>query len=329
MNISDIARLAGVSSAAVSRYLNNGYLSEQKSEAIRKVIEETGYTPSKQAQMLRTKKTNLIGIILPKIDSESISRMVSGISSVVSAAGYEILFANTENDDEKELGYLNIFKNNRVDGIILIATVLTKKHRDLLKTITVPVVILGQKSEQTPCIFHDDYHAAYDLATEFMKGGCKKIAAISVNKKDVAVGVNRLQGLLDAALDAKVSIDPERIKIGPFSMDSGYENAKLIMEKYPDTDAIFCATDSIAVGALKYLRDAGIAVPDQVSIAGFGYSRMSRIVTPSLSTVHFYYKTCGQKGADLLLSLLESKDVPVKAIQLNYEIIKQESIRSK
>lgn len=327
MNISDIAKLAGVSSAAVSRYLNNGYLSPEKKDAIRKVIDETGYTPSKQAQMLRTKKTNLIGVIIPNIDSESVARMVAGVTSILNTSGYETLLANTENNIDKELSYLNIFKNNRVDGIIFVATILTRRHRELLKELTIPVVILGQKSDYFPCIYHDDYHAAYDMTEQFIKGGCRKFAVIGVTKKDIAVGSGRLQGFMDACRDHKIEADPSRIKIGPFSMQSGYDNAALLLTAYPDTDALFCLTDQIATGAVTYLKEAGISIPDQVSVCGFGHSRTSRVITPALSTVHFYYRTCGENGATLLLSLLQKKDVPVKSIQLNYEIIARDSIR--
>lgn len=327
MNISDIAKMAGVSSAAVSRYLNNGYLSRDKKEAIKKVIEETGYTPSKQAQMLRTKKTNLIGVVIPNIDSESVARMVAGITSILNASGYETLLANTENNVEKELSYLNIFKNNRVDGIIFIATVLTRKHKEILKDMSIPVVMLGQKSDYLPCIYHDDYHAAYDLAEEFINGGCRRFAAIGVTKKDIAVGTGRIQGLLDACRDHDIEVDFSRIKTGPFSMQSGYDNAALLMKNYPDTDAIFCLTDQIATGAITYLKEAGISIPKQVSVCGFGHSRTSKVITPALTTVHFYYRTCGENGAALLLALLQEKEVPVKSIQLNYEVIRQDSIR--
>lgn len=329
MTISDIAKMAGVSSAAVSRYLNNGYLSAEKKEAIRAVIEKTGYMPSRQAQVLRTKKTNLIGVIIPNIDSESVARMVAGVTGVLNAAGYETLLANTENNIEKELSYLNIFKNNRVDGIIFVATILTKRHKEILKEMTIPIVMLGQKSELLPCIYHDDYHAAYDIARELIKGGCKRPALIGVTKKDIAVGAHRLQGFLDACRDAGIEVDGNRLRTGPFSLQSGYDNAARIMEKYPDTDALFCLTDRIATGAVIYLKENGISIPGQVSVCGFGHSRTSRVITPSLTTVHFYYRTCGEKGADLLLSLLQEKEVPIKAIQLNYEVVIQDSVRKR
>ena len=129
MNINEIASLAGVSRATVSRFLNNGYVSEEKRQRIKKVIDETGYRPSAQAQTLRTKKTNLVGVIIPKINSDSIGRMVAGISLVLSQAGYQLLLANTDNNEKEEIKYLKVLAEKQVDGIILIGTVITGAHK--------------------------------------------------------------------------------------------------------------------------------------------------------------------------------------------------------
>lgn len=119
MNINEIARLAGVSRATVSRYLNNGYVSSEKKEVIRRVIQETGYQPSSQAQTLRTKKTSLIGVILPKINSDTISREVTGISDILTRRGYQLILANT-NKIWKKSEYLSLFKERQVDGVFLL-----------------------------------------------------------------------------------------------------------------------------------------------------------------------------------------------------------------
>ena len=103
MTINEIAEMAGVSRATVSRYLNHGYVSQEKRERIKEAIEKTGYQPSTQAQTLRTKKTKLVGVILPKISSDTVSRMVAGISDVLSKRGYQLLLANTNNDNDEEL----------------------------------------------------------------------------------------------------------------------------------------------------------------------------------------------------------------------------------
>lgn len=144
MTIKEIAQLAGVSSAAVSRYLNGGYVSEEKKEQIRKVIEETGYQPSAQARMLRTKKASLVGVVVPKINSESISRITAGIESVLAERGYQMLLAGTDNTPAKEVEYLRLFENYPVDGIILVGTMFTAGHRKFLKETKVPGVVIGR-----------------------------------------------------------------------------------------------------------------------------------------------------------------------------------------
>ena len=159
MTIKEIAQLAGVSNAAVSRYLNGGYVSEGKKEQIRKVIEETGYQPSAQARMLRTKKASLVGVVVPKINSESISQITAGIESVLAERGYQMLLAGTDNTPVKEVEYLRLFENYPVDGIILVGTMFTAGHRKFLKETKVPVVVIGQRTSHANCIYHDDYGA--------------------------------------------------------------------------------------------------------------------------------------------------------------------------
>lgn len=140
MNIAEIAEMAGVSRAAVSRYFNHGYISEEKSEAIRKVVEKTGYRPSVQAQTLRTRKTKMIGVIAPKVASASIGRMVEGLIAALNENGYQMLLAVTQNDPKRELEYLQAFHEKQVDGVIFSATILTPEHKRILKKLPVPLV---------------------------------------------------------------------------------------------------------------------------------------------------------------------------------------------
>ena len=129
VKMKDVAELAGVSSAAVSRYLNGGYISTDKAERIKQAIELTGYVRSSQARALRTGSTKLIGVIVPKINSESVSRITAGIGQVLGRRGYQMLLANTDNAADRELEYLDLFQNHPVDGIVLVATMITDEHR--------------------------------------------------------------------------------------------------------------------------------------------------------------------------------------------------------
>lgn len=326
MTIEEIAQMAGVSRTAVSRYLNNGYVSGEKKEKIREAIEKTGYTPSRQARMLRTKKTNLIGVVMPKISSEAVSRIVSGISSELADKSYQILLADTENNVEKELEYLSVFKNNQVDGIIFVATFLNSKHTELLKGLEIPVVIVGQRLQGFSCIYHDDFNAARELTELMARRGRRRIAYIGVSVKDKAAGEARLNGYLEGLSAWGIEPDKELMRESDFTMDGGYIKMKSLLIENLGVDAVFCATDSIAVGAKQAITEAGLSIPGDISITGIGHTQMSNVITPKLATAHYFYKTSGAEAAKILLDMLNNQDGAVREIKLGYKVLEHESI---
>ena len=305
MNINEIARLAGVSRATVSRYLNNGYVSEEKKKVIRQVIEETGYQPSSQAQMLRTKKTKLVGVILPKINSNTISREVAGISDILTKKGYQIILANTNNDIEEELKYLSLFKDNQVDGVIFIATILTQKHKKMLKEYKVPIVLLGQLLEGYPCFGY-----------------------ITVTDQDEAVGQRRRAGVEETLQKLEKELKPECVKCGDFTVESGHRMTAELFQENPNLDTVICATDTMAVGAMTWLKENGYRIPEDVQVAGLGDGYLGKIVEPKLTTVHFFYKTSGMEAASMLVDLMESEETKIcKEIKMGCELVLRESHR--
>lgn len=326
MTITEIAKMAEVSVSAVSRYLNDGYVSEEKAERIRTVIEKTGYRPSKQAQSMRTKKSKVIGVILPKISSESIARVAAGISEVLSEAGYQMLLASTDNNPKKEIEYLQLLNNNPVDGILFSASVFDKAHRDALKKLDVPVVIISQKFQEYACVYHDDYGAACAMTKQLLESGKKHIGHISVTQKDEAAGVRRTKAFCDTMKKHGVQPEPRMITESSFTADGGYEAMKELLAENPELDGVFCATDSLAVGAMMYLREAGKRMPEDVAVTGIGHNRMSRVVTPTLTTAHLHYRTSGVEAAKMLVDMIENENAISKQLMLGYEVIEAESV---
>lgn len=326
MNISEIAKLSGVSRTTVSRFLNDGYVSEENKKKIQKIIDETGYVPSSYAKQLRTKKTNLIGVIVPKISSETISRIVDGISNEVNKFGYNILLGNTDLNIKKEIEYLNIFKNNQVDGIILIATVITKKHIEIMKKINVPIVIVGQNIDNYSCIYHDDYNASIFLVDKLIEKEYKSIAFIGVDKSDKAVGYERELGFIDALTKNNLKVDYDLIKNGEFSSESGYNLCKEILKLNKSIDSIICATDNIALGVIECLKENNLQIPKDVGVISIGDSKISKVLTPKLSTLHYHYKTSGVEAGKVIISKINNKTNDIVKIKLGYEYIERESI---
>lgn len=327
MDINEIARRAGVSRATVSRYLNNGYVSQEKRELISRIIRETGYVPSQHAQQLRTGKTRLVGVVIPKINSQSVSRMVAGITIVLAKNNYQVVLANTNNNESTEVDYLNLFaRRNHVDGIILIATQFTSAHRAAIRHLRVPLVVLGQRLKGYDSVYQDDYHALFDLTTLVLRTA-KTPSFLGVFEEDLAAGKERRRGFLDACRAAGIAPSPDVMHVVSFDADSGYFGAEQILDTTPNVDAIVCATDDIAFGATMCMIEYGRRVPEDVQITGVGDSLLSRIARPSLTTAHLPYKTSGMEAARLLLARIESSEEPAQQIKMSYQVYVRNSIR--
>lgn len=325
MNISEFAKYAGVSKSAVSRYFNDGYLSDDKRKKIEIALQKTGYCPSVAARSVKTRITKLVGVILPKLSSESCARITEGIDSVLEAEGYKILLVNTANNPHKEIESLELFRQNRVDGVILLGTIFSDLHRSVLKKMHVPVIIVGQRLKGYNCICHNDEGAAHALTKLMLKNGGTRPAIIGVTPDDKAAGQARLDGYLRALKEAGVNSDCSLSETAGFTMDSGYEHCKHLFSRSMKPDCLFCATDDIAAGAMLYLREAGIRVPKDVLICGIGDTKIAKSTYCPLTTARLHYKTAGIEAANMLLSAIRHGDSIQRILQLDYDIVERES----
>lgn len=328
MNISEIARLAGVSKTTVSRYLNNGYVSSEKKAVIKKVIEENDYTPLASARNLRSGQNNLVGVIIPKLSSESVARMVDGISEVINSGGYNIVLGITELNQSKELDFLKIFKGNSVCGMIYIATEITRKNREILAAYNKPVVILGQKSGEYDSVFHDDFGGAYAAVSHLVSQGCKRMGFIGVPVRDKAAGRDRLDGYIKAMTDNGFSLEQKFMYEGDFTIESGFQGAEKLLGGSVKPDGIFCATDTMAIGAMQYCFRNGIEVGKDVKIAAVGDSKISKAINPALTSVHLFYKTAGQEAAQLVMKRLNEPSAAPKSIELGFRLMERASSKN-
>ena len=328
MNISEFSKIAGVSKSAVSRYFNDGYLSEEKRAQIEKALQKTGYAPSIAARTVKTRITKLVGVILPKLSSESCSRITEGIDEVLEAEGYKLILVNTANNPLKEIESLELFRQNRVDGVILLGTIFTELHKSVLKKMHVPVVIVGQRLKGFNCICHNDEGAAYALTRQMLENGAKRPAIIGVTPEDKAAGKARLDGFLRALNEFHVAPRDKLTEIAQFSMDSGYDHAKhLFSQAGPKPDCLFCATDDIASGAMLYLREQGLRVPEDVMVCGIGDTKIAKNTYCPLTTARLHYKTAGIEAANMILSSIRHGDKIQRTLQLDYDIVERESTK--
>ncbi|KIL49800.1 LacI family DNA-binding transcriptional regulator [Jeotgalibacillus soli] len=327
--IKDIAEIAKVSRTTVSRVINDtGYVSDDARERVLQAIKRTGYIPSEYAKSLRTKQTKVIGVILPKISTETVSRMVSGITEELSHYGYQVLLANTNLDPVLEIDYLKLLKARQVDGIILVATNVSDALIKEIHKLTIPFAVLGQEIPGVTSIHYDDYQAAYDITRHVIKKGHTSIGFIGVPEADQAVGYERKRAFIQAMRDHALPLNEHWIQEAKFDIDSGNEAIKRMFEsrdKLAPT-AVIAVTDRLAIGAMQYLKERGLSIPHDIGITGMGNSELSRYVTPPLTTIHYHYKTAGEEVARIILDKIDGKNNDEKKSALSYRLIERDSL---
>lgn len=322
--------MAKVSRTTVSRVLNeSGYVSEEARNRVLEVVKRTGYVPSQQAKSLRTKKTKVIGVVLPKLGTETAGRIVYGINDVLSEHGYQILLTSTNLQTEKEIEYLRLLKSRQVDGIILTATNTNEELIAEISQLNLPFVAIGQDIPDVASVTYDDFLAAKKITQLIIQKGRQNIAFIGVDESDQAVGLMRKKGFIEAMEEGNLTICNEWMELANFDIPSGYKAMSRIMKQSSEgrkPDAVFCVTERIAIGAMQFLKETGYQIPSQISIAGIGASDISKYVEPALTTMDYENETAGKEAAKFLLAQIEGNEKIQKKVILNGRLIERDSI---
>lgn len=333
MKIKDIALMAEVSPSTVSRVINNsGYVKAEVRKRVEQIIEQTGYQPNEIAKSLKTKKTNLIAVIVPKINSEAVSRVVYGVTEVANKHNYQLLIVNTNanlSDLQEEINYLRLFQKKSVDGIIFMVSALTAEHKEAIRQLKIPIVYFGQQIPNEAYVIHNDYEAGKAVMQLLIENGHREIAFIGVDPKDVAVGQKRKQAYLDVLKENGIAFNEKLVGISDFSMHSAYQSIKRIMERGVQPTAIFAVTDSIAYGAIHYLTEQGVHVPNQVSVVGMGDGQIAEFFNPGLTTVHFHQKTAGMEACNILINMIDEGASEKNTVVMGYEIMERQSVKKR
>ena len=284
LTMADIAKIAGVGKSTVSRYFNGGYVKEETKEKIRVVIEEYNYKPNTFAQSLKAKETKIIGVVVPCLDSTVTSRVLMSLDEELRAAGYTMLIMNTAHDHNLEIENIENLQRLRVDAIILSAISMTDELK-VIESVDVPLLVLEQEYAAGVSI-DNDYDAGYKMGKYVADKGHKNVLVISVNEKDIAVGVKRRSGILDALENSNV----ENVDVleSNFSHNKTYDCAKeYFKDSLKNIDAVICSTDKQAAAVMNVLEELEVSIPEEVSICGFGGYETSRLLKPRLTTIKF------------------------------------------
>lgn len=325
-SIRDVARAAGVSTTTVSRYLNQGkYLRAEPRERIARAIAELGYTPNHLARSLIRRKTNVIGVIVSDISSSFFSTILLSIEKTANQAGYNLLLANIMNDLDKEYRYLSVFREMRVDGILLTHERMDDKIRDLVRTVDIPIVCPSVRPPDIdrPSVTIDDRSAAFDAVSYLLGLGHRRIALLGAELEEPSSGAARYQGYAAALGAVGLSIDPAYVRLGTLGLASGYRFMGELLALPQRPTAVFAGSDEMAVGALNCLLDSGLSVPRDCSLVGFDDNLIATSVRPQLTTVHQPIAEIGRLSVEALLGLVRTPKASVADTIVGYHLVER------
>lgn len=324
--IQDVAREAGVSVATVSRVMNNSpSVSDITRERVLEAIKKLDYQPNLLGRNLRRTETRMILVLLPNIANPFYSRIVKGAEDVAHKNGYNIMLCNTDSDKNREKLYLDLLKNRLSDGVIFMASELSKD--ELMETgRNFPVVQCCEHKEGAGVshVSIDNLAAAYKAVKHLISLGHTRIGMIS-SKNNFLSTIHRELGYKKALDDSGIDFDPSLIKYGDYGFKSGLRAAKQFLDMEDRPTAIFAISDTMAVGVIKAAGEAGLKVPDDIAVAGFDNISLASMCEPPLTTISQPKYDLGCTAMDLLLRQIRGELKEPEKVLLEYELIIRES----
>jgi len=323
VTLQDIANAMHLTPSAVSKALNDHpRMSDDTKAAVKEMAKKLNYKPNQLAAALRSGRSKLIGVVVPAVDFSFFSTVIKGIEETVMKAGYRILLAQSGNSEKKEHEVVETLLDSRVDGLIISigSNIKDFSHLQRVKEQQIPLILFDRvlKNFGVSTVELDDFKGAYEAVTHLIEQGCRKIAHLA-GCPHLELYANRIAGYKAALNDASIPIRDEYIINSDLLVEDGRQCMEKLLElkKEDRPDALFCASDFSAVGALQILRKNKITVPKDIKIVGFSNEAFTLFLEPAISTVDQSSIEMGRCAGKLILKQLldeNSKFVPQRVV---------------
>ncbi|MCJ8340845.1 MAG: LacI family transcriptional regulator [Pseudomonadales bacterium] len=308
--VKDIAKLAGVSTATVSRALANPKkVTDATKLKVQSAADQLGYAPNAIARSLRTQESKTIVVILPDIGNHFFTDIIKGIEQIAHKNAYKVLIGDAGNDVDRATKYLELVYSKQADGVLsLTADIPIANLLDASGKPKFPLVMACEYYPQSaiPSVHIDNEYSARIVLESLVQMGHYKIACITGDRRN-SISIARMKGFKDSMKKWRLQIPDQYIAEGDYSLLSGYELAAGLLSLEDRPSAIFCHNDEMAIGVLKRAREMDIKVPEQLSVVGFDNIPFCEYSTPELSTVHQPKQLIGETAMKLLLNILSGK----------------------
>ena len=328
VTIADIAREAGVSRATVSLALNGrpGVAPETR-RRILEIAEKLHYQPNASARGLALQKTQTIGVIVPDIGSPFYAELIRGVEEEASRADYYLMLLTTAGKPSREEMYFRLLGEQRVDGIIVLTP---RGDEALLRRIQAkgfPLVVVDrdiQSADDVVEVVVDNFHGALAAVQHLIGLGYRRIAFIN-GIPELQASQDRRRGYQVALQEKGIDLRPEWVVEGEFTDAGGYRAMKRLLATDPPPEAVFAASDAMALGAIRAIREQGLRVPQDVAIVGFDDVPLAAQVDPPLTTVRQPISEMGRMACRLLVQLIQGEPVLQRKVVLHTQLVVRQS----
>lgn len=303
--IKDIANVLNISAAAVSKALHNDpRISEKTKKAVKQVAKNLNYQPNHLASALRSGKSNLVGVIVPKTNSNFFSATIHNIEEVLNEKGYNIIITQSNESYEKECKNIDALLYTQVDGIIasMANETVNLEYYEKIKAAGIPLITFdrGENDLNVDYIGIDDYNSSHMIVNHLVDQGCKRIAHIGGFKR-TRIYNNRIRGYIDAIKKHNLPLDEELLIESNLTVEDGRQKMEQLLALDNRPDAVYVAGDYAALGALQVINENGIKIPDEIALVGFGDEPFSAMVTPTITSVNQHSYKIGRIAAETFL----------------------------
>lgn len=312
VTIRDVAQLADVSPATVSKVMNGApHVSRKAQERVLAAVHKLNYRPNSVARSLKTKSTSTIGLMTDDLEGVFTMSMMRGVEEAASAQGLSVLLCNSYGEAAREQRHLEVLLNKQVDGVILMSGYRVRERAGpVLPLGGVPTVYLYQYTHELPipCILPDDAGGAALGTRHLLTSGRRRVALINGPYRYEAT-LSRLAGYRQALDEAGLTFDPALVRVGEWNANSGYDLARELLALPEPPNAILCSSDHLAVGALEAIKEAGLSVPKDIALVGFDNRYFAAYQRPPLTSIALPLKEMGKLAGDLLVRAVRGHPV--------------------
>lgn len=324
--IKEVAALAGVSVATISRVINkNGYVSSATEQKALQAMEQLQYEPNMFARGLAGKHMATIAIILPDITNPFFPELVRAVEDTCHKHEFGVFLCNSDGQSFKEKSYLELLKRKKIDGIVFATNSLEKKDVENLDKNKIPFVVLDRAPFENTCdiVRADNYRGAVLAVEHLLAAGCQRIAHI-YGPLEITTARERMRGYEDTVKDFPW-FTPSLMIAGDFQIDGGMKAVETLLSRHSEVDGIFAGNDLMAIGALKALHRRGISVPDSIAICGFDGIAMTQITEPEITTVAQPIYEMGALAAKLLIKKIKGDNSGNQIHELEIKLLPRKS----